>query len=63
MRSAAITLCFRAIPAIRDARYAVTCLLGEAGHRVRQVSDGRLDLGVADIVWREGNAKGCRRRS
>lgn len=35
---------------------AVTALLEEAGHRVTQVGDGKLDLVASNIVWILGNA-------
>jgi glycosyltransferase involved in cell wall biosynthesis len=31
-------------------------LLEAAGHRVRQVADGSLDMAAADLVWLQGNA-------
>jgi hypothetical protein len=56
MRSLAITLGSRPLPVQRGAQHTLAPLLEEAGHRVRQVADGALDLAATDLVWLEGNA-------
>jgi hypothetical protein len=56
MRGLAITLCYRPLPVHRGTPHALVPLLEEAGHRVRQVADGAVDLAATDLVWLEGNA-------
>jgi hypothetical protein len=56
MHGLAITLCVRPLPVHRGMPHALVPLLEEAGHRVRQVEDGTLDLAATDLVWLQGNA-------
>jgi hypothetical protein len=52
----AITVCYRPIRALKDKSHIVTSLLREAGYRVNQVSNQRLDFKKTDIIWMLENA-------
>jgi hypothetical protein len=56
LRHLAITVCYRPIRALRGKPHIVTSLLSEAGYRVTEVSNQRLNLGKTDVVWILDNA-------
>src|SRR6202158_4555961 len=56
MRPLTITVCMRPLPLHRGQKSLLVHLLEEAGHRVRQVEDGPLNLSSVDVLWISGNA-------
>lgn len=56
LRDLAITVCYRPIRALKDKSHIVTSLLRDAGYRVTQVPNQRLDIKKADIIWILENA-------
>ena len=56
LRDLSITLCYRPIQALKGKVHIVTSLLREAGYRVTQVSNERLDLKKTDLLLILDNA-------
>ena len=51
----AITFCYRGFAANWGTRHVVVSILEKAGHHVRQIKDGPLDLAADSVVWIWGN--------
>ena len=51
----AITFCYRGFAANWGTRHVVASILEKAGHYVRQVKDGPVDLTADSVVWIWGN--------
>ena len=56
MTSLAITLCSRRLPVQQGQPSALVATLETMGHRVREATDGPLELADTDVVWISGNA-------
>lgn len=56
LRDFAITVCYRPIQALKKEQHLVTSLLRQAGYKVTQIDNQRLNLKKNDILWIMDNA-------